>query len=398
MEKNRKTRIAKISQLVLKVSSRCNLNCSYCYVYNKVDHSWSEKPALMSNEIFQQTLRRAREHCELTGQRELRFGFHGGEPCLIGHRRFDEWCKKVRSELRGVNVHLNIQTNGTLIDENWIRVLAQNRVGVGISIDGPEKIHDAARVDFKNRGSYANVVRALDLLHKTGITVGVLCVIPVGADPLLVHRNFIELGCKQVTYLFPDYTHESLTSERLKHGSTPCADFLIPIFDEWFANDYNSIQIVDLLNIARVILGGESVIETIGNRPPGYVFIESDGEMEGLDALRNCKEGIARIGLNVRDSGFQKLVSINNLNIEAIFDGLPLPDDCYGCPESTTCAGGQLPHRYSEERLFNNPSVWCADLKKLFEHVRECLAVTVDQTYSFRQELSAVRRAAKNVA
>src|SRR6201996_5087408 len=83
-----------VSQAILKVASRCNLNCSYCYVYNMADSSWKQRPALMSNEVFEAAIERSRQQCRATGQEQLRIAFHGGEPCLMGPERFDAWCTR----------------------------------------------------------------------------------------------------------------------------------------------------------------------------------------------------------------------------------------------------------------------------------------------------------------
>jgi uncharacterized protein len=341
----------------------------------------------MSDEIFDATIRRLRQHCELTGQRQARLGFHGGEPCLVGVERFSRWCGKTREALGGIDLHINIQTNGTLLNEDWIKAFMEHDVEVGISIDGPKKVHDVSRVDLKGWGSYDRVIRGLSLLKLAKIRHGVLCVIPLGADPLAVHRHFVELGCPRVTYILPDFTHDTIQEVRKRYGETPCGDFLIQVFDEWWFNGTLEIHVADLWNVARVILGGDSIIETIGNRPPAYVFVETDGEMEGLDSLRVCKEGASQIGLNVLSAGFHEIVSVYGMHGTAIFRGMPLPGACRGCAEEGTCAGGYLPHRYSAAGAFDNPSVWCADMLKLFAHLRLRLGVTPEETRARRQEL-----------
>src|SRR5579863_4981316 len=139
---------AYISQFILKVASRCNLNCPYCYVYNKADSTWKQRPPLMSDAIFAVVLERIRSHCVFTRQEYANIVFHGGEPALIGVDKFDDWCTKAQTLLSGVATPgFSIQTNGTLIDEAWAKVFRKHRVHVGISMDGPPGIHDAFRVD-----------------------------------------------------------------------------------------------------------------------------------------------------------------------------------------------------------------------------------------------------------
>jgi uncharacterized protein len=375
-----------IKQAIFKVASRCNLNCSYCYVYNMADSTWKTRPPLMSDEVFEAALLRIAQQCKVTHQEKFSIAFHGGEPCLIGVETFERWCGRAHEVLDGlVHLHLVIQTNATLLNERWMAALRRHHVAVGLSMDGPRDIHNQYRKDRLERGSYDQVVKGLRLLQQAEIPFGVGCVIPFGADPLHVHRNFLELGCRSINYLMPHYNHDTIGPVREQFGETPCADFLLPIFNHWWSNSTMDVQIETFMNMARVVMGGKSHNEIIGNEPPSYVFIEPDGEMEGLDNLRACSDGLAQIKLNVRSSTFSDLLYTQTMHSQAIFEGMPLANACLACPEGQTCAGGYLPHRYSADHSFNNASVWCADLLKLFAHLRNHLKVTHEQTQTYRQ-------------
>lgn len=377
-----------IAQFILKVASRCNLNCSYCYIYNKADSTWKSRPPLMSDEIFRMTLDRIRRHCVLNRQNHSNIVFHGGEPCLIGVKRFDSWCAEAKRVLHHIaTVKFHIQTNATLLDEAWAEEFRTHDVSVGISMDGPKHIHDLFRVDHKGRGSYDDVVQGIKVLKEAQVPFGILAVIPLGANALSVHHQFLSLGCTWITYVLPHFTHDTIAGVRQLYGETPCADFLIPIFDDWWFNSTMDVQIGDLRNMAKVILGGNSEIETVGNLPPTYVFIEPDGEMEGLDNLRACADGITKINLNVKSADFTQILETDTFHRTAIFEGMPLPQGCRACPERDSCGGGYLPHRYSAARGFDNPSVWCADLLKLFTHLRLRLNVTIEDTNARRKSL-----------
>lgn len=379
-----------VSQVILKVASRCNLNCSYCYVYNMADSTWKSRPALMTKEVFEAALQRIADHCRATGQDRFRLAFHGGEPCLIGADTFDRWCTRAEAVLGSfMQLRFLIQTNGTLLDSRWVNAFRKHRVSVGISMDGPKEIHDAVRIDHREQGSYDQVARGLRLLQEGGVPYGVGCVIPLGADALAVHRHFVDLGCSQITYLMPHFTHDTIGPIRQRYGATPCADFLIPIFDNWWFEGTMDLQINDLKNVARVIMGGTSHSEAVGNDPPRYVFIEADGEMEGLDNLRACGDGLSQIKLNVHQSDFFALSRTETMHSTAIFNGMPLAETCRNCVEGETCAGGHLAHRYSEARGFDNPSVWCADLLKIFAHIRTRMDVSFEETRERRRALAA---------
>ncbi|HET8844462.1 MAG TPA: radical SAM protein [Ktedonobacteraceae bacterium] len=377
-----------LNMFVLKVAARCNLNCSYCYVYNKEDATWKQRSAIMSEGTFETALQRIRLHCQLSGQKEVALLFHGGEPCLLGTRRFDSWCNKARQVLGDVaSAQFMIQSNGTLLSEAWAEVFQKHKVRLGISMDGPQERHDTFRVDHKGRGSYEKVARGLGILREANIPFALLSVIPLGSDPLFIHQHFLSLGCSSISYILPDFSHDTIAPVLQTYGSTPCADFLIPIFDEWWFNGTLDVRITNFWNMAKLILGGESGIDSLGNRPLRFVFIEADGEIEGLDVLRVCKEGLAGTGLNVRNNDFFDIMETSVLHSHAIFKSMPLPDACQACPEQDTCGGGYLPHRYSAGRGFNNASIWCADLLKLFTHIRQRMEVPVEETRRRRQAL-----------
>ena len=182
---------------------------------------------------------------------------------------------------------------------------------------------------------------------------------------------------------------------RARYGPTPCAGYLIPIFDDWWFESSLEVWIRELWNIARVVMGGTSRLEMIGNPPLRLVCIETDGSIQGLDKLRSCEDGLSTMPLNVHDCDFNEIAARSPFHAEVMdglpIDGLALPSGCRGCRERETCAGGHLPNRYSSARGFDNPSVWCADMLNLFAHVRERMGVSHDETRRRRVELARLR-------
>jgi uncharacterized protein len=160
-----------------------------------------------------------------------------------------------------VEVRFVLQTNGTLLDEAWAEVLLKHRVQVGISVDGPKQLHDIFRVDHEGQGSYDAVERGLMLLRDKGVPFGILSVVQLGADPIYIHCHFLSLKCHSISYLMPDFTHETITAIRRRYGPTPCADFLIRVFDDWWFNGTIDTRINPFWQIARTILGGDSQTE-----------------------------------------------------------------------------------------------------------------------------------------
>jgi uncharacterized protein len=377
---------------VLKVASRCNLDCSYCYIYNHGDQTWRERPVFMSDAVVDAALDRIGHWCAESGQSKVNVTFHGGEPLLAGTTRIDRWCRRIRERLTGTaRVTFNLQTNATLLDERWTALFVEHDIDVGVSIDGPASVHDAMRVDRHGEGSHARVVQGIERLREGRVKMAALAVIQFGVDSIAVHRHITGLGFSNINYLLPDFTYETVAEVRRVHGPRPCADYLVPIFDEWWSNDTMATRIPLFIAVTRLVLGGRSNIDMVGNEPFGFVFIEPDGSIEDLDALRVCRHGMAGTGLNVFYHDVADVGELSPLHRAAMFDGLPVPTGCRPCPEASTCAGGYLPHRWSAGRGFDNPSVWCADLMTLFDHVRERLGVDVEETDLRRRALADMR-------
>ena len=377
---------------ILKVASRCNLNCSYCYVYNRADSTWRDKPPLMSDETFRACVERIRTYCLLSGQQAVNIVFHGGEPCLAGPAQIEKWCTYAAARLNGLaRLRFTLQTNGTLLDGDWVATLKRHEVTVGISIDGPAEINDQFRVDHLGRGSYEKTLQGIALACGSGLKLYLLSVVQPGQDGLRIHRHLVDLGVRRISYLLPDYSHQNVAQLRRCHGETPCADFLIPIFEDWWRNSGIDIRIGLFWSISRLILGGQDDSDIFGNRPLQTVFVETDGSIEGLDVLRVCENGMTATGLDVKRHGFEQVREVP-FHGPVIFDGLTLPSACRGCPEQNTCGGGYLPHRYSRERMFDNPSIWCADILRLFDYIRKCLGVAPEGTERRREVLLKCER------
>lgn len=358
-----------IKGLVVKIVQRCNLNCSYCYMYQHADQSWRQRPPFMSEEIFGQLLDRVEEYCDGRPGREMNLTFHGGEPMLIGAERFDRLVSMAVERLKD-RVSLGMQTNGTLVDDEWIEVLKRHNLRVGVSLDGPPEIHDLSRVDHAGRGSYSEVVQGLRKLQENRVFSSVLTVINPGQSGLEIYRHIRSLGVKNMNFLLPDVTHDSRRLFYPDFGATPISDYLIPIFDAWYDEDDPSV-VIRLFNAILTGMMGSSVnFEGIGNHCENYLVIDTDGNIQANDALKVCDDGISESGLNVARNGFDDLHLGLPLVNRLVHEGLKLSAQCQACAERDVCGGGLVTTRYAKANGFDNPSVWCADMLELIGHIR----------------------------
>ncbi|HZC82276.1 MAG TPA: hypothetical protein VE222_11305, partial [Nitrospiraceae bacterium] len=101
-----------------------------------------------------------------------------------------------------------------------------------------------------------------------------------------------------------------------------------------------------------------------------FLVIDTDGSIEASDVLKVCFEGAAESGLNVLTSDFDSMQNASPLVAQLLREGIPLCSQCQRCEELAICGGGKVPHRYSNSRGFDNPTVWCPDMLKLIGHIR----------------------------
>jgi uncharacterized protein len=365
----------RVDSLIVKIAELCNLNCRYCYIYNHEDQTYKSRPKFMAPEVFDAMLTRVKEYCERRDGHQITLTLHGGEPTLIGPERFAAYAHHAREVLGDHLANICMQTNGTLLTPEWIRVFHACRVPVSVSLDGPARVNDLNRVDHSGRGSHAAALRGLRLLQDAGFAPGILCVIDPAVSGLENYEYFRSLGVTSIDFLFPDVSWDNKERMYGSCGETPVSDYLIPIFDKWFAEDDPDVRVRVLWGLLSSLMGGTHMSDAFGNPVMAYLIIETDGSIQSLDALRVCEEGLADTQLNVVNHGFDDLHEGMPFVARIMREGVPLCQTCQQCPEVEVCGGGYLPHRYRRANGFDNPSVWCLDIQRLIAHMRSVIGL-----------------------
>ncbi|HAS41490.1 MAG TPA: radical SAM protein [Microscillaceae bacterium] len=366
--------------VVVKIASRCNINCTYCYMYNKGDETYLSQPKKMSDEVVDTMLQRVRYHCLKHGIEYFRFVLHGGEPLLTGKDFIRTFVKKARRVLLpDTKPVFSIQTNALLLDQEWVALFKELGIHVGISIDGVKEVNDEYRVDHQGKGTYDRVVAGIQQLHdfnadkapKEQVHPGAILVVNPDSDPVEAYHHFKELGLKAIKPVLPDYTYEDLPEnfdpEDTTH--TPFGDWLIALFDEWFQDQENQIRVSLFKEIIELLLGSESGTDTVGNDEVGVIVVETDGGIETVDALKVCGHGFTKEGLNVLQHEFDESLDTSLAGMY-FMSKKQLCNQCQACPVNEICGGGFIPHRYSRKNGFNNPSIYCYGLMKLMTHIQ----------------------------
>ena len=357
-------------QFILKLHSRCNLACTYCYMYELADQSWRAQPRMMSRAVITVAASRIAEHARSHRLSSIRVIFHGGEPLLAGRDALIDAVRQIRAVVDArVVIDFRVQTNGTLLTPELLDALERRDIRIGVSLDGDMASHDLNRRYPSGRGSYENVASALrELKRRPRIYSGLLCVIDLGADPVATYESMLEFAPPVIDFLLPHGTWSSRPPGRTESAATPYADWLITVFERWYRASSRETGIRLFDEIIHLLLGGQSASEAVGLTPSSLVVVETDGSIEQADSLKSAYHGAAATGLHVFSDPFDAVlrfpqVAATQLGLEA------LSPDCLRCPVGSICGGGLYAHRYKAGAGFRNRSVYCPDLYALITHI-----------------------------
>lgn len=310
------------------------------------------------------------DHARRHSLRNIHLILHGGEPLLMGIAKFRDWTATVREAIgSSVTPWLSMQSNGVLVDDNWIEALADEQVRIGLSVDGPKYWHDRFRVDHQGRGSFDEVVRGIRRLqsHPRGYDIfsNVMSVVNTDIPPaeLYAFWDFLDVRGFDLSLPHANHTHPP------RKGAMSYGDWMIEFFDCWFDDNRPDRSVRYFENMLRMIFEYPVSTDNIGGKPVGVVVVETDGSIEPTDAFKCCEDGITKLGKNVLRDDFDDLYDFELVDI--LQHGVDrLCDTCQKCLVRDVCGGGYMPHRYSSDRGFNNPSVYCDDLLRLITHIR----------------------------
>jgi uncharacterized protein len=358
-------------QFIIKMHSRCNLACSYCYMYELADQSWRKRPRIMSNALISVAAMRIAEHARAHNLDSVRIVFHGGEPLLGGADLIVNAFNNIRAVVDArIGVEAWVQTNGTLLDESALDALEASSIRVGVSLDGDSVIHDQSRRYSNGRGSHDEVAEALRrLIKRRSIYSGILCVVNLNADPVATYESLLDFAPPTIDLLLPHANWSSPPANHHDSTQAPYAEWLISVFDRWYNAASRETRVRLFEEIIHLLLGGKSATESVGLAPTSLVVIETDGSIEQSDSLKSAYEGAAATGLHiVRDSFDDALrlpqVIATQLGLDA------LTDECLACSIHGICGAGLFAHRYRAGNGFRNRSVYCRDLYTLIMHIR----------------------------
>lgn len=353
---------------VKPAGASCNLACSYCYYLEKEELYPGSAGGSMSYEILEKYIV---QHISASNDNEIFFSWHGGEPLLAGISFFEKVVEiQQRHKPEGYVIKNGIQTNGTLLNDNWCRFIRENDFFTGLSIDGDQEFHDMFRVYAGGRPSFNKAIGGYELLKKYNCRSEILCVVNSinVKHPLRVYRFLKGLDVSYITFL--PLVRRSKNSPVAVTGDTVLPEdfgnFLCSVFDEWQAEDIGRIKIQIIEEAVRTAFEMEHTLCIFREKCGGVPVIEQNGDFYSCDHFVDREHLIGNIG----DTPLEMLLDDERqINFGKAKEDT-LPGYCKACEVLSMC-NGECPRNRFAYTASGEPGLnyLCPGYRMFFNHM-----------------------------
>jgi uncharacterized protein len=352
---------------VKPVGASCNLNCSYCYYLDKKGIASVPPGGRMSDEVLEKYIS---QHIAASTEPEIFFSWHGGEPTLAG---LDFYRKAVALQEAfkpaGRTIRNGIQTNCTLITDEWGRFLSSENFYVGISIDGPERYHNISRTRAGGGATFGEVMRGLEILKRHNVSHEFLCVVNHDnvSAPLEIYRFFRELGASYLTFLplVAETFRGSGKATPSSVGSLDFGKFLAAIFDEWIEEDIGRVKVQIYEEALRTAFRQEHTLCIFKPVCGGVPVVELNGDFYPCDhyVVPEHRSG------NIADTPLEKMLDSPRQRAFGEAKWHSLPRYCLDCEVLDMCNGECPKNRFTVTRA-GEPGLnyLCEGYRYFFNH------------------------------
>ena len=361
--------------------AHCNLACEYCYYLEKQKLYQNGEKHVMSDQLTEVFVR---EYIQSQFGREVNFTWHGGEPMIRPLSYYKKVVRWQRQYAEGKTILNCLQTNGTLLTPEWCRFLHDEGWLVGISIDGPQNMHDAYRMKRNGAPTWEKVMQGIEMLDRYGVEWNAMAVVNdiTAARPLEFYRFFRdELECRYLQFTpVVERIHRHQDGRHLAHvmdgeeyavapfSVTPEAwgEFLCTMFDEWYRNDVGEMFVqtfeATLANWAGVTPGVCSLSDWCGHA----AVMEHNGDIYCCDHFVFPEYYLG----NIRNRGILDMLNSEKQMAFADMKTKGLPAQCHKCQWQFACHGECPRNRFVKTRD-GEPGLnyLCEGYRRYFEHV-----------------------------
>ncbi len=372
----------------------CNLDCTYCYYLDKERLYPGTEQWAMPEPTLERFIA---DYIAAQPGDTVTFAWQGGEPTLLGLDYFRKVAELQRTHARGKRIENAFQTNGVLVDADWATFFAREGWLIGLSIDGPEHLHDRLRVDKGQRATFKRVMRGLDQLKQHGVEFNTLtCVHRENADhPTAIYRFLKDIGSGFIQFIpiverngAGETPHDLASPDDLDAAVTAWSvrphqygNFLCTIYDEWVRRDVGEV-FVQLFDVA--------LAAWVGMPPPLCVFRETCAAAMAIEHngdLYSCDHFVYpeyRLG-NIVEDGLEKLAHSEQQRAFGQAKRDTLPRYCRECDVRFACNGECPKHRFihtpdGEPGL----NYLCGAYKQFFHHIDEGMRVMAAELHAQR--------------
>jgi uncharacterized protein len=364
---------------------RCNLGCEYCYYLKKDQLYPREESFRMPDIILEEYIV---QHIEASAEPVIRFSWHGGEPTILGSDYFRK-IVAIQRKNQPSKQHIanGMQTNGTLLDEDWCRFLADEDFYIGLSLDGPQEMHDRHRLTKGGKPTFDQTMKGYGLLRQHQVSTDILCVVNAHnvRYPLEVYRFFKQLGAKYVSFL-PLVEPKQGTDRGVSSLTVPAddwGDFLCTVFDEWVNQDIGKLKVQIFEEAARTAFEQEHSLCIFRPICGDIPVVEHNGDFYSCDHFVDDEHRLGNIIetplVELLESPEQRAFGKAKLDF--------LPRYCRECEVKVMCNGECPKNRFirthdGEEGL----NFLCAGYKRFFSHCKSFVNEVADEWHRQNQE------------
>ncbi len=349
---------------LIKPTHVCNLACTYCY-------NDDERAPMMSEAVLERTIQQTFEFAsQAASYEEIEFFWHGGEPMTVGlefYKKAVTFQKKYCGDIKYKN---NMQTNGVLIRNNWIEFFKENNFHIGISIDGPQHLHDKYRVTHSGQGTFDKVYSAIKTVQSSGLNFGVVLVI---SKATLQHVGEIYsfLAENNLPFNFNPTNRSGGAREAYDELGLDAQDFgdaWIKMYDLWFDSNPKFVFVQDFAAKTRAVIYGRGS-ECTGLSQCGNSTISTDpiGDIYPCGSLSGHAD--TRYG-NIMEHSLHDLMQSSTA---ANYRYREVDEHCNSCKWQHVCHGGCPARAYKFYNDYHHRDYYCPSLYRIFEHIEKRL-------------------------